>query len=72
MMENKIITPENNKTDLCVGRYFKAWDGKTYYCDSYNPRIGYWMTEVDNKENRKNVSERAIGRTFHFDWRKNQ
>lgn len=57
-----------------VGQKFKAWDGQTYICDSYDPAIGFWMTRVDAPEDRKtdqhsewrrNVSERAIGRTFH-------
>ena len=48
-----------------VGRQFKSWDGKTYYCDSYDPRIGYWMTQIEDPFVRRNVSERAIGKTFH-------
>ena len=47
-----------------VGKNFKAHDGLIYYCDSYDPRMGYWMTEVDNPGNRRNVSERAIGSSF--------
>lgn len=57
-----------------VGQRFKAWDGHVYVCDSYDPRIGFWMTREDAPETnkadtegtwRRNVSERAIGRTFH-------
>jgi hypothetical protein len=57
-----------------VGHKFKAWDGHTYICDSYDPAIGYWMTRddapVDHRADtegkwRRNVSERAIGRTYH-------
>lgn len=47
-----------------VGHTFKAWDGKTYLCDSYDERIGFWMTEIGNPNNRRNVSERAIGGAF--------
>lgn len=58
-----------------VGKQFKAHDGFTYVCDSYDPRIGYWMTRTDapgaHKQDqfgrwRRNVSEQAIGRTFHL------
>ncbi len=47
-----------------VGKRFKGWDGFHYFCDSYDPRCGYWMTNEATQE-RKNVSERAIGATFH-------
>ena len=57
-----------------VGQKFKAWDGYVYVCDSYDPAIGFWMTRIDAPETnkvdtasewRRNVSERAIGRTYH-------
>jgi hypothetical protein len=60
---------------IVVGRRFRAWDGHFYICDSYDPRIGYWMTREDapaeNKADtegawRRNVSERVIGRTYHY------
>lgn len=56
------ITHPNHHT---VGHYFKDWNGQYYFCDSYDPRSGYWMTGVLDSMDRKNVSERAIGRTFH-------
>lgn len=58
-----------------VSMRFKAHDGHFYICDSYDPRIGYWMAREDcppeHKSDtqgqwRRNVSERAIGRTFHY------
>ncbi len=48
-----------------VGKKFRAWDGRVYLCDSYDPSCGFWMQDVDDPSNRRNVSERAIGRTFH-------
>ena len=60
--------------DANVGKVFSAWDGHTYFCDSFEPDLGYWMTRTDcppehRKDTygqwRRNVSWRAIGRTFH-------
>lgn len=65
MDEIAIKTPETHPDHHTVGRRFRAWDGNTYYCDSYDPRIGYWMTNESDPADRRNVSERAIGRTFH-------
>lgn len=57
-----------------VGRRFKAWDGHVYVCDSHEPGLGFWMTREDAPAEhrsatqgmwRRNVSERAIGATFH-------
>lgn len=73
-MEN-IRTPETHPDDPVVGKIFRAHDGHKYLCDSYDPRIGYWMTRVDAPEKnradthskwRRNVSERVIGRTYHY------
>lgn len=47
-----------------VGHYFTSC-GTAYYCDSYDPAIGYWMTNIHAIQDRRNVSERAIGRTYH-------
>jgi hypothetical protein len=60
--ESMIKTPESHPDHHVVGKYWKAWDN---FCDSYDPEIGFWMTEVGNPENRRNISERAIGRTYH-------
>lgn len=70
-----ILTPETHPGHHTIGRVFKGWDSVYYYCDSYDPRIGYWMTPLfeqvdwDSKPGkRKNVSERAIGSSFHRVW----
>jgi hypothetical protein len=34
-------------------------------CTGYDPREGFWMQSAVDASNRTNVSERAIGRTFH-------
>ena len=74
-----IQTPETNPDDSVIGQRFKAWcmyehETTIYYCDSYDTRIGYWMTRHDCPDDhkadedgkwRRNVSERAIGCTYH-------
>lgn len=64
-MDQTIKTPQTHPTHETVGSYFQGWSGAIYYCDSYDPRIGFWMTSVRDSADRRNVSERAIGRTFH-------
>jgi len=59
-----IRTPATDPDHPVIGRSFRGWDGKTYLCESYDPTCGYWMTAVDGSR-RTNVSERAIGRTYH-------
>jgi hypothetical protein len=64
------IFPQDKPDHPVIGNYFKA-HGKgfvgtdVYYCDSYDPSQGFWMTSLTDPEHRTNVSERAIGRTFH-------
>jgi hypothetical protein len=65
MSDSAIKTPETHPDDPVVGKYFKAYDGRKYYCDSYDPSCGYWMTTQEGELRRTCVSERAIGRTFH-------
>ncbi len=66
-----------------IGRWFKAWDGRIYFCNSHDPSCGFWMTAVlepdgglsdepsegqfgeVGRSRRTNVTERAIGRTYH-------
>ncbi len=69
-----IVTADSHPKHHVVGRRFRAYDGHIYVCDSYDSRIGYWMTREDAPperrndamgEWRRNVSERAIGGTFH-------
>lgn len=73
--ERKIWTPETHPDHPTIGRTFRAWDGQKYFCDSWQENLGYWMTRVDapterradlHSEYRRNVTERAIGRTFHL------
>lgn len=49
-----------------IGHHFKAWDSKVYTVESHD-HTGYWVAEVGNQSNRRSISERAIGRTFHHD-----
>ena len=54
------------KSLYTIGYRFRAWDKRTYLCTGYDPRHGFWMRSVDEgKPILKNVSERAVGRTFH-------
>lgn len=63
MEERPIVTPETHPDHEIVGKKFKRYDGQVFYCDSYDPRIGFWMTPEGDGE-RRNVSERAIGTNF--------
>jgi hypothetical protein len=49
-----------------AGDWCKRNGGKVlvYECFGYDPRHGFWMRWVDHPEV-TNISERAIGRTFH-------
>jgi hypothetical protein len=69
-----IKTFETDPSSPVLGRCYKAHDGHVYFCDSLDPRLGFWMTRVDTPperradedgEYRRNVSGAAIGRTFH-------
>ena len=53
-----------------VGREFKSWSLKhhgpaVYRAESYDDSHGFWMVNVDDPTDRRDVSERAIGRTYH-------
>lgn len=61
-----IKTPQTDPDHETIGKLFSAWDGHPYYCDSWQSDLGFWMTQVGNPSIRRNVSERAIGRTFHL------
>lgn len=70
MVNSETVTPETHPDSPVVGCYFGAYSGLTrgtaiYLCDSYDPRLGYWMTQIQDPSDRKNVSERAIGNTYH-------
>jgi hypothetical protein len=62
----EVKTVETDPNHAVIGKVFHAWDGKDYLCDSWDENMGFWMTDVSDPTNRKNVSERAIGATFHF------
>ena len=47
-----------------VGHRYRAWGG-VYECFGYDPRHGFWMRQVDAPHREANVSERAIGATYH-------
>lgn len=49
-----------------VGYDFKSYEGKIYHCESYDASIGFWMVNKEDPSDRRNVSERAIGSTFHL------
>jgi hypothetical protein len=50
-----------------VGKKYRGFDQRIYECFGYDPRHGFWMRTVDEGEPRQtNVSERAIGRTYHL------
>ena len=75
MAVRAIRTPKTHPDHETIGRTFKAWDGHKYVCDSWDEHLGFWMTRVDapaehradqHSEFRRNVSEAAIGRTFHL------
>lgn len=70
-MKTDIITPQTNPHHTVVGKHFAGHSfqhnsTQIYFCDSYDPRQGFWLTNVADSTDRKNVSERAIGRTFHL------
>ncbi len=55
-----------------VGQRYTAgnWAGDgpdvlMYHCFGYDRRVGFWMRQVDGDRRETNVSERAIGATFH-------
>jgi hypothetical protein len=61
------ITPLTNPNHHTVGHRFTAWDGRTYLCTWYNERVGYQMvSDGSGPPQVTNVSERAIGRTYHI------
>jgi hypothetical protein len=47
-----------------VGKTYNGWQG-TYECFGYDPRHGFWMRNIADPKDQRNVSERAIGRTYH-------
>lgn len=66
----QIITPDNNNgQDHVVGKKWAGHCHRTnkiviYLCDMYDSGIGYWLTNILDAADRKNVSERAIHNQF--------
>lgn len=48
-----------------VGAFYDGTEG-VYECVGYDPRSGFWMRNLDNPDDLRNVSERAINRTFNL------
>lgn len=64
-----IKTPQTHPDHHTVGRHWGAHSIKhentaIYFCDSYDPSCGYWMTNVHDETDRVNISERAPHRTW--------
>ncbi len=74
MSKLTLKTAQSHPDHATVGQFFNGHDGFIYYCDSYDPSYGFWMTPVVSTKadepkgmpERRNVSEAAIGRTFHY------
>lgn len=62
---SEVKTIQTHPGHRTIGYIYCGWDSQMYYCDSYDPRDGFYMTNVLNEAERKCVSERAIERTFH-------
>lgn len=77
-MDTQIKTPESHPDHPVVGHRLRGPDLKqngkniTWYCDSYDPRLGFWLQSTEQDDRRINISERAVGGTFHLihtdDW----
>jgi hypothetical protein len=48
-----------------VGQRFKGWTGHTYVCTAADKR-DVTLVNVDDPKDVRLVSDRAIGRTFHY------
>ncbi len=57
-------TPQTDPGHHVLGRLWVGYPGLVYYCDSYDPRLGYWLTNIANSSDRRNVNEKAPGATF--------
>jgi hypothetical protein len=61
-----VYEPSKWVLEVVGGRYRAPGDGGaivTYVCDGYDPRSGFWMRAPGGAQ--RNVSERAIDRTYH-------
>lgn len=69
VMRDGIKTPETHPDHPVVGRHWGAHSIKTdrtaiYFCESYDPQAGFWMTNIHDKSDRTCISERAPMRTW--------
>jgi len=48
-----------------VGKRYRAAFGGIVTCFGYDPRHGFWVRDVEAPHKEHNISERAIGRTYH-------
>lgn len=65
-MAREIRTAKTHPADPVIGCRFRGPAGETFVCDSWEENRGYWMTSERDSAVRRNVSERAIGATFHY------
>lgn len=54
-----------------VGRRCRGYSDKhrasvTFLIESYDRSHGFWVVNIHDPEDRHDISERAIGRTFHL------
>lgn len=69
-MTTELITPETHPHHDIVGHYFGGYSLKhdratVFFCESYDPRSGFNLRDLADATDLRNVSERAVGRTFH-------
>lgn len=69
MDEHIIKTPATHPDHPVVGHYFAGYHygrerSEIYLCDSFDSRVDYFMTNVNDPADRRDVSVRAIGRTW--------
>lgn len=65
MQAETILTPQTAPGHDVIGLTWMGFNGQLYFCDSYDPRRGFWMTNIRDLQDRRNISERAPNRTFH-------
>lgn len=77
-MSTAIRTPRTDPDHKVIGNYVKGigsvapdYKSEIYWCDSYDPSQGYWLTSLSVYGRRINVSERAIDRNFHMVYHNN-
>ena len=46
MASKEIKRWQDHQDHETVGRWFKAWDGRIYFCNYHNPADGFCMTAV--------------------------